>query len=100
MAEPGAIFISYRRSDAGGYAWALRDHLTTRFDPDALLFDRDEIDAGTAFPNRLRQAVEGCHVLLVVIGPDWLEATDANDRGRLETGSVSLEGRHSFHNHP
>jgi hypothetical protein len=84
MAEPGAIFISYRRSDAGGYAWALRDYLSMRFDPDTLFFDREKIDAGTVFPDRLRAAVEGCGILLVVIGPDWLEAKDGNDGRRLD----------------
>ncbi len=84
MANPGVIFISYRRSHDGGYAWALRDYLRSRFNPDTLFFDRENIDAGTVFPDRLGAAVEGCQVLLAVIGPGWLEATDGNGHRRLD----------------
>ena len=84
MSNAPAIFISYRRSDAGGYAWALRDYLTMRFGPDTIFFDGERIDDGTAFPDRLRAAVEGCRVLLAVIAPDWLEAKDTNGRHRLD----------------
>lgn len=85
MAEPGAIFISYRRNDAGGYAWALRDYLTMRFDPDLVFFDRENIDASTVFPDRLRTAVEGCRARVAVIAPGWLEVADSNGgRRRLD----------------
>jgi hypothetical protein len=63
----------------------MRGYLSQRFDPDVLLFfDREAIDAGSAFPARLHAAVDGCRVLIAVIGPDCLEATDIGGRRRLD----------------
>lgn len=77
MAE---IFISYRRSDAGGHARALHEYLSGRFGAAHLFFDRETIEGGDDFPERLRQGVEGCAALLALIGPDWLDATAAGGR--------------------
>lgn len=37
-----AIFISYRRDDAGGYAFAFWRELQRCFGPDTVFFDRDD----------------------------------------------------------
>ncbi len=66
------IFISYRRSDAGGHAGRLFDQLSLWFDGDALFYDKDGIDIGETFPQRVESAIGSAVVVLVLIGPDWL----------------------------
>ena len=69
-----AIFISYRRADTGGYAGRLFDRLRHWFDPEVLFYDLDGIDSGANFPDRLQQAISRARVVLVVIGPGWLNS--------------------------
>jgi TIR domain-containing protein/PASTA domain-containing protein/papain like protease len=79
------IFISYRRSDSAGQAGRLYDHLGERFGADNVFMDVDTIDLGHDFKPALREAVGKCDIMLVVIGPDWLDATDpASGARRLE----------------
>ena len=78
------LFISYRRSDAAGHARALYRDLCRRFEKQRIFFDRESIEAGTVFPDRLRDGVGACRVLLALIGPGWLDASDAGGKRRLE----------------
>ncbi|MGK2941164.1 MAG: toll/interleukin-1 receptor domain-containing protein [Immundisolibacter sp.] len=68
----GTIFISYRRSDAAGYAGRLFDRLRHWFDGENLFYDLDGIDSGDHFPQRIQTALESATAVLVVIGPGWL----------------------------
>jgi hypothetical protein len=77
---PG-VFISYRRDDTKGYAGALLRELNTRIGADQVFMDTEDIEGGTDFPAVLRQAVQSSDVLLTLIGPRWLDATNAR---RLE----------------
>ena len=45
-----SIFISYRRSDAGGHAGRLYDRLAQWFDADKLFFDAENINPGVPAP--------------------------------------------------
>ena len=84
------IFISYRRSDAAGHAGRLHDRLAHWFDADALFYDTAAILPGQAFPQRLADAIAAAKVVLVVIGPDWVE--EINRRAGLpETDHVRSE---------
>ncbi|WP_300335205.1 toll/interleukin-1 receptor domain-containing protein [Accumulibacter sp.] len=86
MAEPPTdLFISYRRSDAAGHARALYRDLCRCFEKQRIFFDRESIDAGSVFPERLRQGVEACRVLLALIAPGWLEAASASGQRRLDS---------------
>ena len=67
-----AIFISYRRADAGGHAGRVFDRLRQWFDTETVFYDLDGIDIGDTFPARIQGGVEGAAVVLVLIGPDWL----------------------------
>lgn len=82
---PVDLFISYRRSDAAGHARALYRDLCRRFDKQGIFFDRASIEAGAVFPERLREGVDACRVLLALIAPGWLEAKDAAGRRRLDS---------------
>lgn len=81
-AMSGEIFISYRRSDAGGHAGRLHDRLVACFGADAVFYDLGSIDAGDEFPQKLSQAIDGALAILVLVGPDWLaELTRRADAG-------------------
>lgn len=78
------LFISYRRSDAAGHARALYRDLCRRFDKRRIFFDRESIEAGAVFPERLREGVASCRALLALIAPGWLEAKTARGERRLD----------------
>ena len=65
----GRIFISYRRDDAKHAAGRLSDRLAQTFRPEQLFIDVDSIEPGLNFKTVLSERVQGCEVLLAVIGP-------------------------------
>jgi len=80
----GGIFLSYRREDAAPYARLLQYQLSERF-PDARVFmDLDSIEAGVDFAEAINSALGSCVVLIALIGPKWLTATDEEDCRRLD----------------
>lgn len=93
-----SIFISYRRSDAGGHAGRIHDRLGDWFPNNELFRDVRSIDCGRNFPEELEIAVQEAKAVLVVIGPDWLRSLNerASEAGidfvRREI-SISLERR-------
>src|SRR6185436_5367234 len=78
------LFISYRRTDAAGHARGLYRELCRRFDQRRVFFDRTSIEAGEVFPDRLREGVASCQVLLALIAPGWLEARTPGGERRLD----------------
>jgi TIR domain/Bacterial SH3 domain len=80
----GKIFINYRRDDSIGMAGRLHDRLAQTFGHDNLFIDVDNIPVGADFVAHLNSQVAGCNVLLVVIGPNWLNAKDESGRRRLD----------------
>jgi hypothetical protein len=91
------VFVSYRRSDVGGYAGRLTDALVDRFGVRGVFHDVSAIAPGTDFTQEIDRALDGCDALLAVIGPGWLTAststglprlTEANDYVRLELASA------------
>ena len=84
MQDEPAIFISYRRRDAGGHSRALHDYLSGRFGEGRIFFDRSTIESSYVFPDTLRQGVERCAILLALIGPEWLEVRGDDSSGRLD----------------
>ncbi len=78
------IFVSYRRKDTEGEASRLTEELRAAL-PDVPLFrDVEAISPGEDFVIALERALEECAVMLVLIGPIWLDVTDANGRRRLD----------------
>lgn len=81
---PG-VFISYRKSDSAGFTGRLFDHLSRRFGPDEVFMDVEGgIEHGADFPQAIESAVSQAGAMLVVIGPEWLECTDARGNRRLD----------------
>jgi TonB family protein len=93
----GGIFVSYRRSDSQGEAGRLFDDLVKHFDARTVFMDVSAIEAGRDFRKAIEEGVTKCGVLLVVMGPEWLNAKDERgvrrlddpaDFVRLETGAA------------
>ncbi len=82
MAGP-TIFINYRRDDAVGHAGRLYDRLAAEFGEENVFRDIDGIDAGEDFVDAINEAIGKCDVLLALIGPRWLTATDGQGNWRL-----------------
>src|SRR5215469_12903638 len=83
-AEGGGIFVSYRRQESAHLAGRLYDRLADRFGEGQVFIDVDAIEPGVDFAEEINRAVANCHVLLAVIGPTWLTATDERGRRRLD----------------
>jgi hypothetical protein len=78
------IFMSYRRDDSQGYANGLYDRLSGHFGAESVIRDLDSIPVGADFERFIEESVNSCHVLVALIGPDWLAATDAAGGRRLD----------------
>lgn len=93
--KPPAFFISYRRSQNTWQARDIRRELARRYGDASVFMDTSSIDYGESFPDRIASAIRGCSVMLVLIGPQWLEPSagtrridDPNDwvRREIEAG--------------
>jgi hypothetical protein len=80
----GRVFISYRRTDTAPFAGRLYDYLAESFGADQVFMDVDTIDPGVDFVRAIEQAIASCEVLLVLIGPLWLDATNEEGRRRID----------------
>lgn len=78
------IFISYRRADSRHAAGRLADELAAAFGEQNIFRDIEGIDIGVNFEGALERALGACVVMLVLIGPHWLDARDADGNRRLE----------------
>lgn len=78
------IFISYRRSDSRKWADKLFDHISMRFGKDLVFQDVDDIKPGKDFLLVLREAIKGCKVALILIGPKWLKVKNADGMRRID----------------
>lgn len=60
------------------------DDLVQHFDEQTVFMDVSAIEAGRDFRKAIEEGVTQCGVLLVVIGPDWLNAKDERGARRLD----------------
>src|ERR1700761_7318611 len=78
------IFINYRRDDAPGVAGRLEDRLVREFSQADIFMDVDAMTPGLDFVQQPAEQVSKCDVLLAVIGPGWVGATDDKGQRRLD----------------
>jgi class 3 adenylate cyclase len=92
MATP-QIFLSYRRGDSSGHTGRLYDWLTARFGRENVFQDLEAILPGDDFAERIAAGIRRCDVLVAVIGPAWVSATDQTGARRLDNPNdlVALE---------
>ncbi len=79
-AERPNVFISYRRDDAAANAGRLFDWLSDQFGDAHVFLDTSRIAIGADFERVLGERLAAADVVLVVIGPRWLDIADANGR--------------------
>lgn len=95
---PDTIFISYRRDDSSYAAGWVHARLKRAWPGDVVFLDVHSIRAGQDFPERLRTALDQSRVVLVCIGPQWLNARDTDGQRRLDDPKdfVRLEIAHGL----
>ena len=74
------IFISYRRADSRVITGRIHDRLAQAFDKNSIFKDVDNIPIGRDFRVILHQESSNCQVMLVIIGPNWLNAEQQGKR--------------------
>ena len=83
------IFISYRRDDSAAQARAVWERLCRELGRDHVFMDVDGIDPGDDFTEVIDRQLEGCQVMLVMIGRQWHSVVDPH-------GRLRLHNRHDF----
>ena len=78
------IFINYRREDTRHAAGRLYDRLIAHFGKDHVFMDIDQIEPGEDFVEAINRTLSTCDFVIVAIGPNWLHATDASGKRRLD----------------
>ncbi len=94
------VFLSYRRSDVGGYAGRLNDVLVQRLGAKNVFHDVSTIAPGRDFADVIQRALDDCDAALAVIGPGWSATTPegtsrlqhADDYVRLELATALNHG--------
>jgi hypothetical protein len=83
------IFISYRRSDSKSDARSICQRLEKSFGKRKVFIDVDSIRPGENFQSVLKNDLEKCSTMIVVIGPRWLELL-------RPSGPTDRETRHDY----
>jgi hypothetical protein len=82
------VFISYRRGDSRYQARMIHAAFCRAIPRQDVFMDVDSIPPGANFRKILKEWVDQCDVLLALIGPGWIDATDFNTgRRRLDDAS-------------
>lgn len=76
------IFINYRTGDDSYASSLLNERLVREFGADEVFWDSESLRLGQDFRPALNRRLHTCDVILVLIGPRWLEFRDASG-GRL-----------------
>ncbi|MBC7853952.1 MAG: TIR domain-containing protein [Pirellulaceae bacterium] len=87
-----AVFISYRRSDSSDITGRIFDRLVGHFGskPVKVVRDVDSIPIGEDFRDILRERIQECDVVLVVIGPNWTSLKDSKGVRRLDDAADTV----------
>jgi hypothetical protein len=78
------VFISYRRSDSSDVTGRIHDRLSASLGRDHVFTDVDSIPLGVDFREHVTGILAHTDCMLAVIGREWVKATDAAGRRRLD----------------
>jgi hypothetical protein len=86
-------FISYRRDDSAPWAGRIYDHLAQYVPKENLFIDVDNVRGGDVIADRIQESIVRSRLVIIVIGPQWLEAKSPDGKRRLDDPSdfVRLE---------
>ena len=76
--------MSYRRGDSQAWTDRIADDLKEHFGKKAVFQDVEAIPPGVDFRQHLHTQLHNCQLVLVVIGPDWVNAKDEQGNRRLD----------------
>lgn len=82
---PRSVFLSYRREDSAGHTGRMHDRFVQRWGSDRVFLDIDNIPPGEDFVDAIDRTLNECAIVLVVIGPRWLDARDSRGGRRLDS---------------
>lgn len=93
-----AIFLSYRRNETQYAAGRIYDSLVAAFGVEAIFKDIASIPPGEDFGAHITSALSRCGVLLVLIGPAWVDVRNADGARSLDDPNdwVRLEVETAF----
>ena len=77
------IFICYRRDDSASQARSIYEGLRAHFEGQVFR-DLEAVELGVDFEQQIDIAMSACAAVLVLIGRDWLNATDELGNRRLD----------------
>lgn len=86
-APASGIFISYGREDGYAEAHAIAKHLRDEIGHSQVFLDVDDLRAGQAWANEISHRLKLSRVLVVLIGPEWLQARLIQARDRVDDGA-------------
>jgi hypothetical protein len=85
MADAGIrIFVSYRRTDARGYAGWLSYCLEEEYGRDSVFRDVDSLEPGVPFMDAIEKWIRRSDVVLCLIGDQWASISDPSGHRRLD----------------
>jgi tetratricopeptide (TPR) repeat protein len=79
-----AIFLSYRRDQSSFVARSMRAVLANRLGTASVFMDETALSPDQDWPREVQDAILRASVMLVIIGPYWLEARDPAGSRRLD----------------
>src|SRR5262249_27548349 len=79
-----ALFISYRRTDSPDTVKLIHERLKRQLPRWEIFYDHESIPLGVPFPERLRAKLASATVVLVIIGPRWLELLQKRKDGPID----------------
>ncbi|MEW8505333.1 MAG: TIR domain-containing protein [Candidatus Thiodiazotropha sp.] len=85
-----SVFISYRREDSREITGRICDRLTHEFGREAIFRDVDSIPGGVDFRKHISETIDGCSMLVAIIGDKWLDAKNSKGERRLDLTSDHL----------
>lgn len=84
------IFLSYRRGGVRARTYRLADELKRRFGSENIFLDIESIAPGVAFADVIRDAIRSSSVVLIMIGPKWINVTTEDGGRRLDKNTDHL----------
>lgn len=77
------LFVSYRHADSKAYTERIFDHLTVEFGANLIFKDTISMPLGHDFRSVVRSVLRKCALILVIVGPGWTGASNADGSKRL-----------------
>lgn len=78
------IFVNFRKADQRVLRGRVHQALADRFGPDQVFKSGSSIEPGTEYAGILLRQAAQCEVMLVLIGPGWLDARDKTGHRLLD----------------